>query len=206
MTPTELWRNFVDEVGRLPYILDPDHGGLMNTLSYIDPKYSNKASISFGQFMLCVNIDGLESVNFSHPSLPTLLSTMPAQSLATLLEMGAAKQWQIDLNADQTISRMAEAFRMRGFFDIAAKLETLKQQKNDDMPLMAYWSEVLRPAIQDQACASGVDMNSDMFKTVVAWAHPVNSSKKLHPRAIRFLEYGLAHLLENRLAGFVKTA
>lgn len=178
----------------------------MNTLSYIDPKYSNKASISFGQFMLCVNIDGLEPVNFSHPNLPTLLRNMPAQSLATLLEMGAAKQWQIDLNSDQTISRMAEAFRMRGFFDIAATLETLKQQKNDNMPLLAYWSEVLRPAIQDQACASGVDMNSETFKTVVAWAHPVNSSKKLHPRAIRFLEYGLAQLLDNRQAGFVKTA
>lgn len=178
----------------------------MNTLSYIDPKYSNKASISFGQFMLCVNIDGLEPVNFSHTSLPTLLSNMPAQALATLLEMGSAKQWQIDLNADQTISRMAEAFRMRGFFDIATLLDTLKRQKNDDTGLLTYWSEVLRPAILDQARASGVDMNSETFKTVIAWAHPVNSSKKLHPRAIRFLEYGLPHLLEIRQSGFVKTA
>lgn len=178
----------------------------MNTLSYIDPKYSNKASISFGQFMLCVNIDGLEPVNFSHTNLPTLLDSMPAQSLAIMLEMGAAKQWQIDLNADQTISRMAEAFRIRGFFDIGSKLETLKQQKDDDLPLLTYWNEILRPAIQDQACASCVDMNSELFKTVIAWAHPVNSSKKLHPRAIRFLEYGLPHLLENRQAGFVKTA
>lgn len=166
----------------------------MNTLTYIDPLYSSKASISFGQFMLSVNIDGLETVNFIHSALPELIPTAPAKTISTVLSMSNTEQWMIALNFDQTLSRMVEAFRMRDFTAIADVIDELRQS-GSDMLLHPYWTQVIRPSIISKAEELGIDTTSEEFGTVLTWAHPGNSSRRLHPRAIRFISHGLPDVL-----------
>jgi hypothetical protein len=166
----------------------------MNTLTYIDPMYSSKASISFGQFMLSVNIEGLETVNFIHNALPDLLPSASARAIAAVTSMSVTEQWLIDLNFEQTISRMAEAFRIKDFPEIADMIDQLK--RNDtEMELRPYWAKVIRPCIVNRAIELGLDINTDTFQAVLTWAHPVNTSRKLHPRAIRFISHGLPDIL-----------
>lgn len=172
----------------------------MNTLTYIDPMYSSKASISFGQFMLSVNIDGLEAVNFVEPSLPRLLPQASAKSIATMLSMSNTEQWMIDLNFEQTLSRMAEAFHMKDFPAIAEKIEDLKLN-HPGTELSPYWAKVIRPSILSKAAELDLDIASDDFNSVMTWAHPANTSRRLHPRAIRFISHGFPDLLSQYRSG-----
>ena len=166
----------------------------MNTLTYIDPMYSSKASISFGQFMLSVNIEGLETANFIHNTLPDLVPHASSQAIATVLSMNTTEQWMIDLNFEQTISRMADAFRMKDFPALADLVDSF-QDSPPVMTLRAYWSKVIKPCILSNALHLGIDTQTDTFNAVMTWAHPGNSSRKLHPRAIRFLSHAFPEML-----------
>ncbi|AYG48477.1 hypothetical protein DV532_30075 (plasmid) [Pseudomonas sp. Leaf58] len=172
----------------------------MNTLTYIDPMYSSKASISFGQFMLSVNIEGLKAVNFVEPKLPELLPHASAEAIATMLSMSNAEQWMIELNFEQTLSRMAEAFRMKDFPAIAEQVEGLRVT-HPDTELRPYWAKVIRPGILDKAAELGLDTSSEDFNAVLTWAHPANTSRRLHPRAIRFISHGFPDLLSQFRSG-----
>ena len=172
----------------------------MNTLTYIDPMYSSKASISFGQFMLSVNIDGLKAVNFVEPKLPELLLNASAKAIATMLSMSNTEQWMIELNFEQTLSRMAEAFRMKDFPAIAELIEGLKLA-HEDTQLRPCWVKVIRPSILNKAAELGLDVTAEDFSSVLTWAHPANTSRKLHPRAIRFITHGFPDLLNQYRSG-----
>jgi hypothetical protein len=64
------------------------------------------------------------------------------------------------------------------------------------MTLRSYWVKVIRPRIIDKAQDLGIDTGSDSFTEVLTWAHPANTSRKLHPRAIRFISHGFPSLLD----------
>lgn len=190
----------------------------MDTVNTFDLRHAVKSSISFGQFMVSVNIDGLPAVNFyqsgaaefgMNQDVSNLMRRLPTEGLVALLGMRECEEWQIKLSDEQTLSRMEEIFREAGLPGCVDSVRALKATHTPDLTLTQFWKQVLQPSIAAKAAVSGEDKHAS-FKAVMSKAHPANSRRKLHPKADSFLEHEFPSQVEKHLkhehCGIVKTA
>lgn len=179
----------------------------MDSVNYFDRRQAVKASISFGQFVVSVNIDGLPSTNFYQMGvsdvgiendLTALLRRHSTDSIITLLGMRDSDAWQIELNDDQTLSRMEEIFREAGLPGCVEAIRTGRTARNPDLTLTKFWKQELSPRICEAARLSGEDQHS-VFSASLLKAHPANSRRKLHPKAESFLQQDLPEHIQKHL-------
>jgi len=190
----------------------------MDTVNYFDLRHAVKSSISFGQFMVSVNIDGLPAVNFyqsgaadfgGNQDVSNLMRRLPSEGLIALLGMRDCEEWQIKLSDDQTLSRMEAIFREAGLSGCMEMVRAHKANRAPDLALNLFWKQVLQPSIAAHAASTGEDKHPS-FRSVMSKAHPANSRRKLHPKAESYLEHEFPTQVEKHLKqearGIVKTA
>lgn len=190
----------------------------MDTVNCFDLRHAVKSSISFGQFMVSVNIDGLPAVNFyqsgaadfgGNQDVTNLMRRLPTEGLISLLAMRECEDWQIKLSDDQTLSRMEEVFREACLPGCMSTVRNIKPGRSSDLTLTQFWKQVLQPSIAASAASCGEDQHPS-FRSAMSKAHPANSRRKLHPKAESFLEHEFPVQVEKHLKlqdrGIVKTA
>lgn len=179
----------------------------MDTVNYFDRRHASKSSISFGQFMVSVNIDGLPAVNFYQSGaadhgvgndVTSLVRRHSTSSVITLLGMRDSDEWHIELNDDQTMARMEEIFREAGLLACMGAVKRLKKDRVEGQTLTQFWKQTLQPGIARDAEAAQEHL-VPAYKSTMSKAHPANSRRKLHPKAESFLEYELPAQIEKHL-------
>lgn len=161
---------------------------------HTDHTFRFSSCVEIGNHTLSIEIDGLEKQFFVEQNLSGFLHSTP-EAIAKLLQFDRRTGWQIGVTRAQMLTRMKTSLEMRDYGALYGVIDVFSEELLRCENPSKLWNAKIHDKLI--AKAYSLELRDDhALDAVIAWCHPANTSKQLHPRAMQFLSSHWPALLQ----------